>query len=407
MSTEPTMDESGAGPEGTDFDPFDPAFVADPFPTYAELRGRCPVARGGRWGGFWALTTYDGVVAASTDARTFSSADSIVVPRNPVAGRRAPLHYDPPEHTAYRRALNPPFREEAVARMAPTIRAVAADLLEPLLAAGRGDLCAEFASPLTSIVLARWLGVGDDDAREINRSSERFERAQIDGDAATAEAESQLLYDHARRLVTARRADPRDPATDLVSGLLSTPVNGAVPSDEAVAGTVRILWIAGHVAPTAALASAIRHLAGDTALQDRLRADRALVPAAAEELLRLYTPNQGFARTATRDVDLGGRHVRRGEQVALTLTAANRDPAVFTSPDEVNLDRSPNKHLAFGHGVHKCPGAPLARLELTIALTELLTRTRAFTPDGPVSWLRWPIYGPAALPLHLTPAEHL
>lgn len=384
-----------------DFDPLEPGFVADPFGTYAELHARRPVARGGRWGGFWALTRYADVVAASTDTRTFSSAEGVVVPRNPVAGRRAPLHYDPPEHTPYRRALNPPFREEAVTRLAPAVRQIASGLLEPLLATERGELCADFASPLTSVVLARWLGVGDAEARQVHRSSRRFEQAQIDGDAATAEAESQALYDHARRLVAARRVHPLDPAADLVSALLSTPAGGAVPTDEEVAGTVRILWIAGHVAPTAALASAIHHLAVDPGLQEHLRAHPQELPAAVEELLRLYTPNQGFARTATRDVVLGGRRIRRGEQAALVLTAANRDPEVFDAPDQVRLDRTPNRHLAFGHGVHKCPGAPLARLELTVALDELLARTRGLDLDGEVTWLRWPLYGPATLPLRL------
>ena len=132
-----------------------------------------------------------------------------------------------------------------------------------------------------------------------------------------------------------------------------------------MAGSIRQLLIAAHVAPTAAIASAVRHLAEDAELQKRLRTEPGLIADAVDELLRLHTPNQGFARTARADAEIRGCPMRAGEQVALVLTAANRDEAVFEEPDEFRLDRE-TPHLAFGHGPHKCPGARVARAEMSI-----------------------------------------
>ncbi len=121
-----------------------------------------------------------------------------------------------------------------------------------------------------------------------------------------------------------------------------------------------------------------------------------------EELLRIYAPNQGFARTATHDVELRGRTIREGEMVALVLPSANRDPEVFDDPESFRLGRSPNPHLAFGHGPHKCAGTAVARSELRIALEELLARTASFQRAGEPEMLGWPVYGPETLPLTLT-----
>jgi cytochrome P450 len=377
-----------------DFDPFEPAFVANPHPTWARLRRETPLARGGRWD-FWAATRYDDVKAVSADYQTFTSAVGIVVPSNPVSGRRAPLHFDPPEHPRYRRPLNAALAEQQVVELEPRIRELAAGLLEPLVVRGGGELVAEVSSPLTALVFAEFVRLPRERALELNAHSEAFERAQQRLDPEAAELQNRLLYEACRALVRERRAAPLDPAEDLVSALLELDRD-----DEFVAGSVRQMLIAAHVAPTAAIASAVRHLADDSALQDELRAEPSGVAAAVEELLRLYTPNQGFARTATRDAELRGCTVHKGEQVALVLTAANRDPEVFADPDVYRPGR-PAPHLAFGHGPHKCPGSHVARAELRIVLEELLARTARFAVAGPVEMVAWPLYGPAALPLEI------
>jgi cytochrome P450 len=380
-----------------DFDPFEPAFVADPHPTWASLRRKCPVAHGARWD-FLALTRYDDVKAVSANYQQYTSELGIVVPSNPVSGRRAPLHFDPPEHPRYRRPLNAALAEERVEALEPTIRALAVELLQPLLARAEGELVREVSSPLTALVFAQFARLPRDRALELNAHSEEFERAQARLDAETAERENQWLYTACRALVAERRADPLDPAEDIVSALLLLDRD-----DEFVAGSVRQLLIAAHVAPTAAITSAVRHLAEDAELQQRLRVEPGLLPAAVDELLRLHTPNQGFARTARADAEIRGCPVRAGQQVALVLTSANRDEDAFDAPDAFRLDRE-TPHLAFGHGPHKCPGAHAARAELRIVLEELLARTERFEVAGEVAMVPWPLYGPGSLPIRFTSA---
>lgn len=393
------MDGPAVRTVAVDFDPLDEQFVRDPHPTFAQLRPECPVARGERWGGFWALLDYQQVTAAATAPGVFSSADGIVVPRNPVAGRRAPMHYDPPEHTRYRRALNAPFADAVVRSLEPDVRAIAADLVSAFARSGGGDLVAAVTSPFATRVLTRFLNLPERHATRIQQLTERFERAQKAEDTALAEATSQELYAVARDAVAARRADPLPEQTDVISALLADDA----ADDEFVAGTVRQLLVAGHVPVSLALASAALHLARDVALQVQLREQPDRIGDAIEEFLRLYTPNEGFARTAAREVELAGRLIRPGERVALVYTAANRDPAVFRDPDRLMLGRTPNRHLAFGHGAHKCVGASLARMELRIALTELLAAGE-FRLAGEPGWSHWPEYGPASLPLSVHPS---
>lgn len=397
------MDATTDRQQHADIDPLDPLMISDPHRVFAELRGRCPVARGGRWGGFWAALGYDEVVAASTAHQTFSSAEGIVIPRNPVAGRRAPMHYDPPEHLRYRRALNPPFHERMIRPLEPELRAIAAELIGPFAQRYGGDLVGELASPYATRVLTRFLHLPPAIGDHVQRLAERFEQAQKREDAATAERVSGELYEIAGRAVAERRADPLPADSDVISALFEVGERSSDRLDDAfITGTVRQLLVAGHVPVVLGLGSAVRHLCEDQALQDTLRRRPDLVPAAIEELLRLHTPNIGFARTATRSTELAGRSIAAGERVALVYTSANRDPAEFPEPDRVVLDRTPNRHLAFGHGPHKCVGSALARLELRVFLETLLA-AGVLTAAGEPTWSHWPEHGPSSLPIHLIP----
>lgn len=404
----PTEQRHQADPSGPalngEFDPLAPEVVADLHGTYARLRAQCPVARGSRWANWWALTKYEDVVAASTDPSTFSSSAGIVIPPNPVSGRRAPMHYDPPEHTVYRRALNQPFREERVADLEPEFRSIASELLAGLIDRGSGDAVAEFASPYAAQALVSFLHIPESDRAETIRQIEAFEEGARRRDREKSQAASEALYELARHLVALRRQVPLDPDADVVTGLCRAS-DGSLIDDAAIVGIVRQIHIAGHVALVAALGSAILHLAQDGQLQETVRAQPELIPSAIEELLRLHTPNQGFARTVTRAVEVRGRSIPVGDRVALVYTSANRDGDVFTRPDDFVLDRDAGLHLAFGHGVHKCPGAALARLELRIALRELLARTGSFAQDGEPTFVGWPLHGAGSLPLRLVPSS--
>jgi cytochrome P450 len=385
-----------------DFDPLDDGFAKDPHPVWADLRGRCPVARGDRWD-FWALTKYEDIKLASRRPAVFTSSQGITVPRNPVSGRRAPLHFDPPEHPRYRRPLNAVLSAARVAALEPRIRATAAELVQELVAGGGGDAVTALTSPLPGLVFGMFIGITPAHARELNLHSERFEWGQFHRRPDVAEQENLHLYGVFRALIAERREAPLDPLEDVVSALLAVRIDGEGLDDDFIAGSVRQLLIAAHVAPRAAIASAIRHLAEHPQLQDELRSDPRLIPDAVDELLRLYTPNQGFSRTATRPTRIREQEIEAGEQVALVLTSANRDAEVFPEPDRFVLGRSPNPHIAFGHGSHKCAGKDVAEAELRIAIEELLAATETFAVAGEVPALPWPLYGPEALPLSCTP----
>jgi cytochrome P450 len=395
---------------GHDFDPDDPAGLADPEGLYGRLRERCPVAHSGSYGGFWAVTRYRDVQRVMRDPATFSSGNGIVIPRNPASGRRPPLHYDPPEHTAYRRVISPVFRRERLHWLAPVVTALAGDLAAGL--PGEVELYGDFCSPYAARVVCLLLNIPDDLTGQFAAHMDLFEDAQRRRDVPVIEAENQILYGLCREVAARRAAAPLDPADDMLSALLAARVDGAADgaadgapvTTETAVGSLRQIVVAGHGAPALVLASAALHLAGDAALQARLRAEPGLVPSFAEEMLRLHTPNVGFARTATRPVRLGGRDVAAGEPVAVVLPAANRDPAVFDRPGELDLGRR-ERHLAFGDGPHTCPGAVPGRDLLVAGIRALLSRA-PLELAGDVTFSPWPTAGPTRLPLRLGPERN-
>lgn len=389
---------------GQTLDPLDPAFVADPVPVYARLREQAPVTYCPRWD-FWILLSYRDIVAAATRPAVFSSEWGITVPPNPVSGRRAPMHFDPPEHTRIRRAMNAPFRETRLLALEPYLRETARELLSELLLRPDGDFVRAYTSPLASLALGALLGLSREQATFLDVHSMGFEDAQFRFDSAAAEKENLLLYEFARKIVADRRQRSLDPDDDVVSALLAH-VDGADGlDDEFASGSLRQLFIAAHVAPRVALAAAIAHLGQDEDLQARLRAEPHLIGRAAEELLRLHTPNQGFSRTLREDVLVDGQLMRAGQRVAFAYPSANRDPAVFTEPDDIDLQRRGRGHLTFGSGAHKCIGATLARLELVVAMSELLAATTRFSLSRQPEMIGWPLTGPADLYLVTEPAR--
>jgi cytochrome P450 len=390
-------------PPRADWDPIAPAVLHDPHAAYADLRERCPVAYSGRWGGFWTLTRYRDIVRVAGDARTFISSVQNLVPKSPRTGlARRPLSSDPPEHTHFRRVLNEHLSEERVARLEAPLRALAARHLEPFVRAGGGEAMAEVVVHLPVRAVCLWLDIPEADADWVRERSGRYVAALGEDDRALAGALSAELDGYARRLVAARRAEARPPEADAVSALLRTCIGGEPIPDEWIAGTVRMVLVAADRSTASAMGFALELLGRDRSLQARLRREPSLVGPAVEELLRLGSPSQVLVRTATRPVRIGGREVGEGEAVAMLFSAGNRDPEVFPDPDRFALGR--RRHLAFGHGIHKCAGAALARLQLRVLLEEALSRTARWEVVGDVSHTRWPEYGPRALRLRVEAA---
>jgi cytochrome P450 len=396
----------GDGPAG--FDPLVSDTVRDPHQLYRDMRARCPVQHSDRYNGFWAITRYDDVRRVLTESGTFITSVQNIVPKIAFTGRRPPLHLDPPEHTAYRTILNPLMSAARVAAVEPEVREYARRCLRPMLERGHGDFGVEFAGNFPVMAFARFLNVAGDTMARVQAHFLDFNKAIKDDEPDGMRAASLALYDLTRELIADREDKPRDPATDPATALLQARPGGAPLPRELVVGTLRQVLLVGIVAPRFVLGSFAVHLAGDPALAGRLRADPSLIPDAVEELLRLYSPYRGFARTANRDVEVGGCLIRKDEPIAMVFTSANRDEDVFPDPDTFRLGRQADdgrRHIAFGLGPHHCPGANWARMELRVALEELLAATAGFELAGPVEMTRWPEFGPESVPLRLHERE--
>jgi cytochrome P450 len=393
-------------PRHSQFDALSPETFDSPYELMADLRSRCPVAYSDSWGGFWALTRYDDVVAAATQYDTFITSVQNVIPKVAFTGRRPPLHLDPPDHTPYRRALNPLLSERRVRLLEPMVRRHCAELLEPMIASGGGEICSDFASRLPILVFAEWMNLPPKEVRALAETGRTYNLAVQAADDAVVRDASLVLYQMARDLVTRRKETPLDPEIDATSALLAARVDGQPLPEDMIVGTIRQVLVVGIIAPTVLFGSIVTHLARDQSLQSHLRSNPALVPAAVEEFMRLYTPYRGFARTANKDVEMRGQAILKDEPIALVYASANRDEAVFPDPDKFILNR-PNigEHIAFGRGPHHCPGAHLGRLEMRVALEELLARTAGFALAGEPTQTRFPEIGAMAVPITITPPK--
>ncbi|MET8148543.1 cytochrome P450 [Actinoplanes sp. NPDC049668] len=363
----------------------DPDFLRDPYPALARLRERAPVS----WHaptGRWLAAGYAAANAVLRDRRLGRfwrdrEPAELYEPFN-LLHRHQMMENEPPAHTRLRSLVAKAFARGHVERLRPAVAAEAAALLT---AAGPDfDLLADFAEPLAVTVIAELLGVPAPDRHRLRPWSAALVRMYEV--SPTAEAEEAALTAcrefaaYLRDLADRRRADPRD---DLVSHLVAVrDGTDRLSADELVASAI-LLLNAGHEASVNTLGGGVVALLRHPAQLARLRADRTLLPTAAEEMIRYDAPLHLFVRTAAADVPLPGATIPAGAEVAALIGAANRDPAAFTDPDTFDVGRDPNPHLGFGAGLHFCLGAPLARIELQAALAALLDHapTLSLTAD--------------------------
>lgn len=354
--------------------------MADPYPAFAELRREEPV----HWSeaiGSWVLTRYDDVSLALSDPR-FSS--DRITPYMERAGadplgqslRHWAVFNDPPRHTRLRSFLNRAFTPRAIQSLAPAIESVVEKLFDQVEGRDEFDFIGDFAYPLPATVIAGMLGVPSEDLDQFKAWSDEL-AGFVGGALATpdkrARAERGLfeLNEYFRAIIADRRRHPRE---DLVGSLVAAREKGdALSEDELLATCVMILF-AGHETTTNLLGNGILSLVRHPDQLRLLREEPALIPAAVEELLRFDGPVQAMGRTAGEEIELRGCALKRGDRVYAMINAANRDPEQFENPDLLDLRRRPNRHIAFGVGIHFCLGAPLARLEAQIAFDRLLSR---------------------------------
>jgi cytochrome P450 len=361
------------------FNPYSYEFHDDPFPVYRQLRDDAPAYHDDALG-FWALSRYDDVVAALHDPDTFCSRFGITLEEgNPIPMM---LTTDPPAHTALRRLVSRAFTPRRVADLEPAIRALSRTYLDHLPGGSQADLIVDYAAPLPMDVISKLLGVPDGDQEQLRGWSDALlhrEEGDMNVTPAGIDAAYQL-YKYFSAFVTERRADPG--ADDLAAALVASESDGDQLTDDQVVGFLFLLIIAGNETTTKLLGNCLLAMQRFPRERAKVIADKARIPDAVEEILRYEGSTQVMARTLTRDVELHGARMPEGDKVLLLLGSANRDERVWDRPDDFDIDRAwPTHHLAFGHGIHVCLGAALARLEMRVSLEEFLERFPGYEID--------------------------
>jgi cytochrome P450 len=399
-----------------DFDHHSDEFNLNELTINAELRRRCPVAWNDNYGGFWFVTSYNAVARIARDGDTFAhkyepnAADGIDyqgemgVPRPEGQPALGIGEVDGPYHQALRRALAPFFSPGAVDKMRPFMEQSAHGFLDKRIGDGQMDLVLDYASPVPAILTMRLMGLPYDNWQLYANLFHSVMAVPQDSDEYTkAIAEVPAMMDGLLKVAATRRVEPRD---DLTSFLVQFEFDGKRLDDAQV---LDILWnlIGGGVDTTTSLtALSLLHLGTHPDLRQQLIDDPQLYRTATDEFLRYFSVNQQLSRTVTRDVVLGGQQLRRNDRVIISWLAANHDEHEFERPDDIVLDRSPNRHVAFGLGPHRCIGSHLARVMFEVMVKAVLDRIPDYRVDtnGVYEYLGNPsMTGLGRLPVTFTP----
>ena len=378
----------------TDFDHLDPSWVNDPFPIWDEMRKTCPIAHTERFMGVYFPSRYEDVRAVAYDTDHFSSRRVIVRETPPPRIPAPPITSDPPEHRPARMVLLPPFTPDAMKKLEPRARALANELIDKFIARGTADAAVEYAQEIPVRLIAHMLGLPEGDG-DLYRKWIKMVLEDGITDVSVAVQAAGEMQQYFMGHVQERLQKPGD---DLISYLNSVEFKGEKLTPENVIGSLRLLLIAGIDTTWSAIGSCIWHLARTPQDRRRLVEDPSLMPTAIEELLRAYAPVT-MAREVVKETSINGCTFKPGEMVLLSFPAACRDPDMFPDADKVVIDRKENRHAAFGLGIHRCVGSNLARLEMTVAVEELLKRIPEFSLNGEVKWSEGTVRGPRRLPI--------
>jgi cytochrome P450 len=362
----------------TEYNPFAPEVKENPYPYYAWLRREHPVYYHPRLD-FWVLSRYADVAAAGRDHETFSSAQGIGPDRMPLPTM---ITTDPPDHTRLRKLVSKAFTPRMIEQSAPRIQATVDALLDAVMAQGRFDLMQALAFPLPVIVIAEMLGVEPERREDFKRWSQDV----IGITAGVAHGHDQAQYlrsweefkAYVSETIAMRRRAPRD---DLITALVKAQDEREALIRSEILNFILLLLVAGNETTTNLIGNGVLALFTHPEQGQKLRQRPELVPSMVEEVLRYDSPIQSVFRTTTRAVEMHGTTIPADSKVALLWGAANRDPAEFPTPDCFDIERMPNRHMAFGMGIHFCLGAPLARLEGRLTIETLLRRMPHLSPD--------------------------
>jgi cytochrome P450 len=374
--------------QSSDYNPLLPSVQADPYPYYEALREQAPVYFHEQLG-WYIVSRYEDVVAITKNPAVFSSARAIVRPEQyEAAAKQAPsamralrrgvlISEDPPTHTKTRGLVTRAFTPRRIAEMEPRIRQLTRELIAQLPLSGEFDLIKDLAEPLPVIVISEMLGIEPERRHDFKRWSDdvvSLSFALANGtDLSGLEDSFLAMNDYMARALESRREHPRE---DLIQALLDNGVREGVLSVSDAVDFCRLLLVAGNETTTNLLGNGLRALLNDPEQYQRLVREPTLIPNAVEEMLRFDSAAQALFRKTTQEVEVAGTRIPAGASIVLLFGSANRDPRKFQEPDRFDVARNVAGQVAFGHGIHFCLGAPLARLEGRVVLEELLTPER-------------------------------
>jgi len=372
-----------------DFDHHSPEYADDHPRINADLRERCPVAWSENYKGFWVVSKYDDVAAVSRDDDTFRSHnDQMVDPDGPdgYAGiqlppagfRSVPIEMDPPEFFDYRKLLNPYFSPAAAKRWADYIDQACEHFVDQICEAGSGDLVLDVAAPMPGLFTTALIGLPKEDWLRYADPFHKIVAPQESEEFAEAVEGAMWVMTSLFEIVAERRENPKD---DFISYLTRCEVDGELLDDQRVVEIV-FLFIAGGVDTTTSLmGNAFIWLDEHRDMHQALLEDAAVMAKAVEEFLRYFSPVQTLARTVSGPCEFAGQQFEELDRVLINLSSANRDSTIFENPDEVRIDRFPNRHAAFGLGIHRCLGSNFARHLITAMTRTVLRRMPDFKVD--------------------------
>jgi cytochrome P450 len=379
------------------FSLYDERDMQDPHRIWDAMRERCPVAHSEQLDGFWMLTRYEDVRAALLNHRVFSNKE-VMVPRNRMGddlGERPPITLDPPRHTAFRQLLLPGFAPAQIRKLEPDLRATCRNAIAEI----SGDTCdvsKDYAKKIPPELICSMMGVSVNIAPQFAQwAADINESTDIQDAFAAGAAMAQWMAGE-----VAGHAD--NPQDDLITLLARSEFDGQRLSPEELIGSLVLIMLGGMDTAWSVISSMLWHLAQHPDDRRRLVEDPSLIPTAIEEFLRFYAP-LNLARITTTATTVNGVEIGEDESVLMCYGSANRDAEVFDRPDEVVIDRYPNRHMAFGLGPHRCIGSNIARLELKVALEEWLAAFPEFSladPDA-VHWTLGQVWGPQNVRLRL------
>jgi cytochrome P450 len=366
----------------TDFDILSPDFNDRYDDVLNELIDGCPVARSNTGRGYWVVSQYRDVTAALSDVTTFPSGDGVLVnrPSFEELGPLLPAEMDPPNHTVWRRALAPHFTANRLRNLSPAIERLCHDLIDAFIEEGRCDFAQQFSKSLPGLIFfSLIIGTPTKDLPYLRQAVDEY---LVDYGETQAEAYARVT-DYIRGYLSTRSAEPpRNDVVDAILALERYPDGEEIPLEDKV--RVTSLLLAGGLETSAnAISAAIFHMATHPEDQRRIRDNLDLVSTAVEEILRVYAPTFGVSRKAAADTEIAGQAIAKGDMVMFAIAAANRDPHKFDEPLTVDIARGSNRHLSFGHDLHRCIGAHLARLEIEMAIRTVSQRLDAIELAGP------------------------